>query len=261
MPNHDSQLVRWALNPTTYPLENVSFEVFRSFGPAGPWELAGEVPEGIFHFYDYTGGDAHSFRENYYIVRVADKTGKGYRDSAPVQLEHDADNIALELVRKKNLYLANYAGIAGAVLIKKRWGAKCSRCWDTARQIPTDSNCKSCYGTGYSGGFMAPVYVPMLAMPSARNYAEQDGARYEQGNSVFEIANVPDVAPDDILIDRITNARMRVTNVDVRAHRMWVVSQTIYTMRLDAGSVIYDIPIDEPASSIVGKSWFMMGAK
>ena len=258
-PTGDSLLVRWAILPTSYDMANIAFEILRSNGPSGPWVVAGMAEEGAFHFVDYLPMGVQSMRAYYYRVRVADKTGKGYRDSEVKSLDHDADHIALGMVRKKNVFLRCRGGVSAAVLLRKRWGPKCSRCWDSVRMLPKDADCKECYGTGFTGGYLTPVFVPAALFNSAiRAYISFNDARYDTANSNLELANLPIVAPDDVIIDRAVNTRYIVKETTPFTHRMVTVCQNVKVVRKDDNDVIYSYPIPEDSASLRGKSYDLM---
>jgi hypothetical protein len=255
-PNHDSLVVRWALAPTLYPLEQITFEVFRSNGPNGPWEHVGDAEDGAFHFVDFDITNLTSYKLYYYIVRAADKTGAGYWDSSHAVLEHDPDNVALGLIRKKNVYLRARGGVPMAALLRKRWGAKCGRCWDKVRKLSADADCPLCYGTGYAGGFLAPVFMPgMQPQASSKMYQLLGDAKYQTDQTVFELSNYPYLSPDDVLIDRVMNHRYRINRVEQHTHRGHIVSQLAVATMEDENSVLYSIKLPEHKPTIIGKSF------
>lgn len=249
--------IRWALNPHAHPTDDLVFTVFRSNGPAGPWDLLSTLEPGRFEYTDYKAPGAYVLRTFYYIIRVASISGKGYRDSQPVILEHDPDNRALELVRKKNLSLTVTNGVALAVLPRKSWGAKCSRCWHIQRATATDADCPECYGTGYPGGFMNPVYVPGIINPPKKVLVEAN-IKYEPTTIYAEIANHPVLQPRDVIVDRRLNVRYEVTEVSETTRRGYVVSQIPTLNRLDLNAFINTIVIPEPPESAYGRSWEMV---
>ncbi len=255
-PTADSLLVRWAIVPTSYDMGQIVFEILRSNGPRGPWSLIGESAQGSFHYVDSIPMGLQSFRSYYYRVRAADISGKGYRDSVVASLDHDADNIALGMIRKKNVFLRTRGGISAAVLLRKRWGPKCSRCFDEVRQLPRDADCKVCFGTGFTGGYQTPVFVHAALFNQAlKTYVTFNDARYDAANSTLELANLPVLSPDDIVVDRVVNARYIVKEVTPFTHRMYTVCQYVKVVRKDDNDVVYTIPIPEDLPSIQGKSY------
>lgn len=256
-PNANVLAVRWALEPTGYPLEDIIFEIFRSNSPTGPWDLIGQAESGRFEYTDYDAiGDPMS-RNYYYLVRAASTSGKGFNDSEPHILQHDADNIALELVRKKNVFLAVKGGISIAILIRKTWGAKCSRCWNPERLSANDADCPECYGTGYTGGFMNPVFVPALFNPP-KNVVVDAGLKYEPYNVYIELANHPVLDNKDVVVDRKQHIYYTVEQINITSRRMHTISQIGLLNRVDENSILYSIRIPEPRHAPEGRSWDMV---
>ena len=249
-PSHDCIVVRWAMIPNGYDSSKLSFEILRSSSPTGPFDLLAEVEQGAFYYADYDVLDVNTYRNYYYIVRTLDIEGRGYKDSAPQKLSHDPDGVALGMVRKKNVFLRTRSGVASAVLVRKNWGAKCSKCYDELRGLPTDADCPECYGTGYTGGYLKPVFVPALMVEAGKNYAEG----MQPGSTIFEVANEPILKPKDVLVDRVLNKRYEVVSVDPRTHRLYTVCQLVTVTRIDDNSVVYTIPIPETLESTRAQS-------
>jgi len=246
--------VRWSIEPTAFPLEDIVFEVFRSNSPTGPWDFMGAAQQGAYNFTDWTAIGDPASRNFYFIVRAASISGKGWVDSDPVLLEHDADNIALELVRKKMVYLTVKGGLAVAVFIKKSWGAKCSRCWNAERLLANDAFCPECYGTGFAGGYMNPVFVPAILNPP-RKVIVDAGLKYEPFNIYLEIANHPVLNPGDLIVDRKQNLRFNTEQISVMTRRMHHVSQICTLNRVDENSILYSLKVPEPPHAPENRSW------
>lgn len=247
-------MVRWAMNPHAYPMSRVRFELFRSQSPGGPWDLLPLPEMGATHFYDelIQGADHHA--PQYYVVRAADVEGAGFRDSDVSWLTHDADNIAMDMIRKKRVFLRTRGGVPIAVLKKKRWGAKCGRCWDPIKKLPQDPDCLECFGTGYSGGFLNPVLSFALMQPPRKSVIAA-GVEYHEGSLYIEMAPDPYVDRGDVLVDRVLNARFRVDTVQQATHRMHLVSQVCTLVRLDEKDPVYNISVEEPDAALIGESW------
>jgi hypothetical protein len=250
-------LIRWAIEPSPWDLEFIRYEIFRSQSPEGPWDQIGEAEEGAYHYIDRDVISPGISRVFYYIIRAADTRGGGFRDSKPALLEHDADNIALEMIRKKLVFLRVRGGVATAILLRKSWGAHCPNCWDPIRGLSINPGCPSCFGTGYSGGYLNPVFVPALMNPPPE-VIEKTIADYKNGTEYCEIGPVPLVQKDDILVDRTMNLRYRIESVTRTSHRKHLVSQVLTLVALNENSVVYNIEVPEPSAATRGESF--MGA-
>lgn len=258
-PQANTLALRWSIAPTSYPIDDIRFVIFRSNGPNGPWDEVGVAEEGTFQYTDLTVLSAGVHRNYYYVIRAASISKKGFRDSAPFVLEHDPDHIALELVRKKNVYLRVNGGVSLAVLIKKTWGSKCSRCYNQEKKLPSDPDCPSCFGTGFTGGFMRPVFVPGLLNPPKKVIVDA-GMEFDPSAVYGELSNNPILQVKDVIVDRKMNIRYTVENITPTSRRMHLVSQILTLLRVDENSILYTIAIQEPPHAAEARSFDQEGA-
>jgi hypothetical protein len=254
-PGPGIQAIRWALQPTSWDYADLSFLVFRSQSPTGPWDELAEIEPGRWQFHDQSAPGIN--RNFYYLIRIVSRNGRGYRDSRAARLEHDPDHIALEMVRKKNLFLQNRGGITCAALLRKTWGPHCSRCWNPERQTPTDKDCPECFGTGYAGGYMNPVEMPCLFNPPEKAILRA-GMPHELGQTYCELANYPNLDSDDIIVDRYMNIRYQVVHVRPTTHRMYPVSQLVRLLRVDDADIIYSLEVPDTLHGPYGRSFDML---
>lgn len=251
-------LIRWAINPTDYDLADVRYELFRSQGQNGPWEQVATAEEGSYHYVDRDVNTPWNLYGFYYIVRAVSVSGKGFRDTDPIYNSHDPDHIALEMIRKKEVFFRARAGVQCAILAKKSWGAKCARCWDPVKKLPTDPDCRDCFGTGYAGGYLKPFYLLALMQPIKESVIKA-GAPFMEGTTYAEIGPNPYIDPGDVLMDRVTNMRYRISAVNQASHRQYVVSQILTLALMDENDVIYRLHVPETDESRVGESYVIKG--
>jgi hypothetical protein len=252
-PGPTALAVRWALKPHAWPVEDLGFVVFRSMSPKGPWEELDPVTVGQLDYTDFSVVGTLT-RTYYYIVRAVSLSGKGFVDSEPSWLVHDPDHVAVEMVRKKQLFLLHRGGIEAAVLPVRTWGPRCSRCYNEQRMRAEDDNCAECFGTGFTGGFLNPVNVPALFHLPERTVV-QAGIPFEPIKVYAELANYPVLHPDDIVVDRTMNVRYLVEHIRTTSHRGYPISQIVQLNRLSDSDVIYEIPITQPTQAHYGRSF------
>jgi len=247
-------LLRWSIRPTDYDLSDIRYEIFRSQGQSGPWDLMATAEEGTYQWTDRDLNAPWTSNIYFYIVRVLSLSGKGYRDHEPIYQSHDPDHIALEMIRKKAVFFRARSGISCAILARKSWGAKCGRCWDPVKKIPTDPDCPDCFGTGYAGGYTNPHLIHGLMSPP-REIVINAGAPFNEGTAYAEIGPDPYVNPDDVFVDRVSNIRYRITTVQQAAHRQYTVSQILTLVMMDENDVVYRYPIAETDATRKGESY------
>jgi hypothetical protein len=121
--------------------------------------------------------------------------------------------------------------------------------------IATDPDCPDCFGTGYTGGYLRPVYLPALMNPPQKAIVA-GGIPYEAGQSYMELANTPKIHPDsDVIVDVRNNIRYKAKLVTQFTHRMAVVSQIAQLIRVDENDVVYSIKVEQPPAAPEGRGW------
>lgn len=240
----DTAEIRWAVKPNEWPEDDLNFGIFRSNSPAGPWDPIATVSGGRFVFYDNEVISAGTSRTYYYVVRITSASGQGYRDSRPTRIEHDPDHIAIELVRKKQVFLRVKGGVEMVVYLRKRWGPKCSRCYSKERMESQDENCPDCYGTGYSGGYLNPVTLVGLFNPPEKVIVDA-GIKIESGSTFFELGNWPTLDRNDLIIDRRMNIRYIIDSAKHTTHRGYPISQVARVVQTDETDIVYNLPLPE----------------
>lgn len=250
-------IVRWSVFPHAHPRTDTRFSIFRSSSPAGPWELV-EEDRDSFQYVDYGVYSPVISRPYYYKIRAASATGHGFIDSAPTPALPESDNIAQEMIRKKLTFMLVKTGGPIAALIRKTWGPNCNRCYNHQRQVASDPNCPDCYGTGYTGGYLSPYYTPAIMNPPKKAIVSA-GIEYDVSKTYIEVASVPVLGPDDVIIDIRNNIRYGISEVTPAWHRQALVSQVCTINRLDENSTVYAIPVQGPGSVEYGHGWDLLG--
>lgn len=246
-------VVRWAINPHDWPAQDLSFVVFRSNSPSGPWDDIGAAETGAFTFHDF-GVFSTTVRSYYYLVRAVSMAGRGFRDSRAFVVGMEMDAIAVGLIRKKLLSMTVRNGVQVAVLVAKTWGPNCNRCYNHQRMAPTEANCPECFGTGYVGGYLAPFYTPAILNPIKRAIVAA-GVEFDVASTYLELAHLPTVDVGDVIVDTQNNVRYRVQNVTPFTHRTTIISQVVAVLRVDENDVVYTLPVTESNNSLMGRGW------
>ena len=93
--------------------------------------------------------------------RIKLQTDEGIYHSRPLhtfgKLNYVDWRMAESILRAESIQLFRCDGTNGTLLKRKISGKKCPRCRDFGTGLVKDGNCKICYGTGWVGGYYAPV--------------------------------------------------------------------------------------------------------
>jgi len=90
------------------------------------------------------------------VLTTADGTYVSDPQPATGALDKESQLLAREIERKELLRLKKQAGQNGFLLKRRLFGTACS-CRDPMTEEATNSDCQYCYGTGFTGGYFAPV--------------------------------------------------------------------------------------------------------
>ena len=124
---------------------------------------------------------------------------------------------AREIVRKE-LLRHSKVSYDGVLLKRLRYGPRCTRCLDPQTGELTNSRCPECYGTGFSGGYHAPLHFQWFDEIEESPQQEKRGGDGPPGQSKNVQAKVramaaPYIYKEDVIIN---------TDSDIR----WIVEST-----------------------------------
>lgn len=141
-------------------------------------------------------------------------------------------NLAQEITRKEQLRHSALASPNGYLLIAKRHGPLCSVCLDPLTKEPTTSNCDSCFGTGFEGGYFPAVpnvFCDINFAPTREALTAQTGTD-KQETAQGRFTAVPQVKDRDIWINKTTDDRHYIHGIAISAHARGV--PVVYTCQL-----------------------------
>ena len=89
--------------------------------------------------------------------------------SEPGSTQEDRHLVAREIVRREALLLRRFNGSFAAFLLRRQSGERCSACWDSTLKRRMRSNCRTCFDTGFTGGYSKPYYGWLFHWDPARS--------------------------------------------------------------------------------------------
>lgn len=118
--------------------------------------------------------------------------------------------IANRIIKKEMLLLRKRSGQDGVLLKRRAFGLPCPKCLDPATGEPTNSHCDVCFGTGFEGGYYAPLSCWVATEPNVwTSKVGQLGHEIELVEQVRALASPPP-CPNDIWISDKTGQCFRV---------------------------------------------------
>lgn len=150
-------------------------------------------------------------------------------------------SVAKEIVRKEAMVLRKRTGVKGWLLKRRTWGDPCPDCLDPVTLQSKDSNCQTCFGTSYAGGYFAPIEYWVAMNPSKRmTRLTQDRGIISANMETVRALAYPEPAQGDIWVHAATNQRFMIQQ-DVSA-----------IARLRGVDLVVDIPLERlPTTHVI----------
>lgn len=199
----------------------------------------------------------------FYRVKLTDANGVVYTsDVAYVvdDLDFKSWHYAREIGRKELLRLRSLRVGRESWLLKiKRSGTPCHVCLDQFTQEVTNSNCPTCYGSRWEGGYYTPeplIFGDITAEETYLQRATEEGLGMTAPQIIRGMfVQYPYLATMDVIVNQSTDVRYHVHNVATRTHVRGVPVLMVADLRpIPFDNVVYKFPVPRvyPACPVPG---------
>lgn len=217
------------------------------------WELAN--PQGTTGFY-YVDTGIHLLSLNrVYNYRVS-TTYANVKYFSPItslfrHLRTDEILRKRKMLYDEEIVLRKYSGRKLAILKRRHWGPRCTKCYDPNTRSVTKSKCPECFGTSFQNPYYEPFITYGARLP---NFQEVDELTHDHGNEVdytkYQVLDYPTVDAQDMIIELEANERYKVDRVEPTEIRREVVHQELVCTQLARSDIEYKYPIDNRLLSL-----------
>lgn len=239
--------IQWSISDPNGAVGNI--EIARSGSPEGPFEvIADKLPKDVFYFQDFEVSKFGLSQNFWYRLRVSSNLNPEEEVlSPPVTVEHKIQPHRFRLARKarRDLYitLSRLNGSVFILLKKKRFGSRCTTCYNEFTQDVVLSTCGECYSTGYEGGFHDPVSIWGKIDPTAIQQQFGTQGVSEIARLGFVTLDYPLIDLEDVIIDIQTNRRFKVMQKLQTESSNIVVHQDLQISELARTAIEYSFPV------------------
>ena len=239
-------LIKFSTNDTGEDMDNYAFNAYRSTSPYSGFELIKEDILG-FEFLDYDVNLRNPSVKYYYKIGIQDKeTLKEEMSEITGELIYNKpDNIALATIYNNNVYLRVVNNPDILLLPRKRFGQKCTNCWDDIRKQAKLDDCPDCFGVGYTGGYFSPTPIKISFLNSPYSHQENiDISDVGNLDSPIQVwtGNYPKIFSGDVLADHL-NQRFSISHVQKSSKNGYVLRQTLTIKKLPTSHPVYNFQI------------------
>lgn len=249
------QFVQWAILDPTESGDYV-FELARSGGPEGPWDpVQGPLtsqyavldrldqrPETL----NYTRPNQLTIYDHlYYRVTCTTPSGAVLRDTvetSPDTLHPRMAGPRRKLMRDFMLSL-KFNGTPTLLLKRKTWGVRCTRCYDTRTKQIMRSECRACWGTGFTEGYWTPVRSYSRRGVSGTNVINSPESKTEGNEVQIWLPVFPQMEKDDVLVNLHDQRRFVVERQVQTEIQLAGVHQVLTCKELGHDHVLYRYPV------------------
>jgi hypothetical protein len=238
--------VSWEVEDTSEDIQDYTFEVLRSEGPAGPWDPITPKFQDTYLYRDANAPQLKKHRLLFYKIRVTQTSSAAvvlYPTTVNgVAKEAELDLEGVEIANRMKLILQEYTGRTVWIFPIRTFGQRCD-CFDGNTGRRTRSQCLTCFDTGYVGGFHNPIETRAQIDPYGKVKRQQAIADGEPANTMARLSNFPPLKPRDIIVEA-ENVRWRVGDVRVTEKLRAPVHQEVTLHMVPTSDIEYRLPLN-----------------
>jgi hypothetical protein len=153
-----------------------------------------------------------------------------------------------ELVRKEQLRHRVQTSVRGFLLKARRYGPRCPDCTDTLTEEISNSQCATCYGTGFEFGYFAPLaaHYADVGMESNREHRDPNKGMDKEDKVEARFVGDPQLYSYDVWVNSTSDERYYLQTIGIKAQHRGVPVVLSAELRLAPYTdVIYTVPLEE----------------
>lgn len=241
----------WEIEDTNENIERWDFFVLRSVdGFGGPYEIHAGPFRNDNLYRDAEVNQLHNWRNYFYKIRAVNKDDDSVVEVGPETLQAPPDLITLELRRRFELLMNEFAGRRVLVYPAITSGFRCRHCFDMGsndrgRTIGRQKtqNCPSCYDQTFVGGFGKPILSWLQIDPSPEDVQRTDTTERSQQDTTCRLSAFPPLKPKDMIVEA-ENVRWQVERVASTRKLRAEAHQEPSLHRIPRSDIRYEVPVD-----------------
>ncbi len=224
------------------------FTLVKSESKGGPYDIAYGPFQNIFMFRDSIHPENHKNRNIYYKLIVKDKRTQEVIEWGPTAQLPEPNLEALEIIRQEEVLFRGFIGRKWYLFPRKTFGARCI-CYNKVMQKVEISNCTTCFGVGYLGGYNTPVSFYGQKDPVARTLQNTPTINHTINQTRLRLISYPPVMPGDLLVDS-ENHRWSAISIEVTQRLGYDIHQEVTIKEFLRGVIEYLVPVYDDIKKI-----------
>lgn len=243
--------ITWTVDSAFPGRSPYKFYVAKSPNGIDSWAPLNQIA--LVDMYQFTDLNVGMFDRDYSIfyrvTLVASDSGKQYH-SRPQgvygTLGKDDFLVAREIMRRQVTQLKFKGGVTAFILVRKKHGVRCPDCTHpVAGQVVAAQVCETCFGTGFVGGYHAPVLT--MAMVMDQNVElKMEGQGLELSGiygKQIQTIGFPILARGDIIVLSETDERCDIKTIKRNDIKSFPIMHSIGATVFPNSDIIYRVPL------------------
>jgi hypothetical protein len=219
-----------------------AFEIYvlKAENQSGPFITIVGPLINTFSFQDTTNIIDNKNKKIYYKLKIIDKRTNEEIESELCSQSPGPDLIALEITRQEDLLFRTFIGRKCWIFQLKSYG-KCV-CYDRVTNRQTISNCRSCKGTGFFGGYSSPIEQYIQIDSVEETLQPNQNFNNQPKVTSANLINYPLLHPGDIIVEN-ENKRWIVISVKRSERLRSPLRQICIIKQCYDSDIVYTLPV------------------
>lgn len=241
--------ISWKFESSIEDFGDYRLSILQAQSPETNLELYDTLTSGInpetTSYYEDTSvsGITDKYVDYFYRIIVSGLSGQGVKISDMYGIAISEDKYAREIERRRALVLDLHSGQTFYAVKRRTYGTVCPICVDVTLQRTTQSECTTCYGTGYVNGYYTPIPCRGQLNERPTRSMHQLFGDWQDQDAVLYMKSNPPINPKDVIVDKLFR-RWLVLNVGAAQKSVHTIAQIAQLRQIERADIIYQLPVD-----------------
>lgn len=250
--SYSQTVLYWSVEPDLKErLHEYKYVVQISESSDGPWIDLYAEPTYAFGYIDNQTQRGMVDQRLYYRVKAINYSNIPQYSDIVCLFNEESNYISDYISSVEQLMLRRYNGQDCLHYARKKFGERCSVCYDSIERKITKPKCRTCLGTTYTGGYFAPIKIRINSDPKIKGTDKTDYGINEANVLTGWTSNQSIIESDDVIIFlKKPSERYKVNTIIPTAMNGATIRQILTMTQVKGDDPIHLLAVDIDAYSL-----------